>query len=237
MAGGLNAKQAIHSAADTGLVALARKGDEPAIRELIRRNNQRLFRVARAVLRNDAEAEDVVQETYVRAFTRLQTFEDRAAFSTWLTRIALNEAFARLRRRRRAARLDSELEAGMGLIIDFPYQRAAAADPERLAARAEIRRLLEEAIDELPDDFRLVFVLRCVEQLSGEETASLLGVPEETVKTRLHRAKARLRQALRQRLVGALEDAFPFAGARCERLCAAVLGRLGLAEPPPGPST
>lgn len=222
---------------DAELVRLARAGSAGAFRAIMQRHNRRLFRVVRSVLKDDAEAEDALQDAYLQAFANLDGFRGAAGLSTWLTRIALNEAFARLRRRRRAARLDSELEAGMGLIIDFPYQRAAAADPERLAARAEIRRLLEEAIDELPDDFRLVFVLRCVEQLSGEETASLLGVPEETVKTRLHRAKARLRQALRQRLVGALEDAFPFAGARCERLCAAVLGRLGLAEPPPGPST
>jgi RNA polymerase sigma-70 factor (ECF subfamily) len=200
----------------------------------MQRHNRRLFRVVRSVVKDEAEAEDALQDAYLQAFAKLDGYRGEAALATWLTRIALNEAFARLRRRRRADALNHEIEAGMGLIIDFPFQRTAAADPERLAAGAEIRRLLERAIDELPDAFRTVFVLRCVEQLSVEETAAALGVPEETVKTRLHRARAKLQSTIHRQLAGALDDAFPFGGARCARVCAAVLRRLGFVEPPPG---
>lgn len=197
------------------------------------RHNRRLFRAVRSVLKDEAEAEDALQEAYLHAFAGLDGYRGEAGLSTWLTRIALNEAFARLRRSRRAAALSDEIEAGMGLIIDFPFQRAAA-DPERLAARTEIRRLIEQAIDDLPEAFRTVFVMRCVEQLSVEETAAALGLAPETVKTRLHRARARLQAAIDRQLAGALDDAFPFAGARCARLCANVLRRLGFDDPPPG---
>jgi RNA polymerase sigma-70 factor (ECF subfamily) len=229
MAGGLNAKQAIHSAADTGLVALARKGDEPAIRELIRRNNQRLFRVARAVLRNDAEAEDVVQETYVRAFTRLQTFEDRAAFSTWLTRIALNEAIGRKRRQRPTEDIDAvETAQGAGAeLIPFPGA-AAPMNPETMAARGELGALLEEMIDALPEPFRVVFVLREVEELSTEEVASFLDIKAATVKTRLFRAKRLLREAMEARFASGFAAVYPFDGARCARLADRVVARLNL---------
>ena len=228
------ATTALDGAGDDELVRFARNGSAAAFRAIMERHNRRLFRAVRSVLKDEAEAEDALQDAYMQAFTNLDGYRGEAALSTWLTRIALNEAFARLRRRRRADALNDEIEAGMGLVIDFPFQRTAAGDPERLAAGAEIRRLLESAIDDLPDAFRTVFVLRCVEQLTVEETAAALGVPEETVKTRLHRSRGKLQAALRRQLADALDGAFPFGGARCARVCAAVLGRLGYAEPPPG---
>lgn len=228
------AAAALNGAGDAELVRFARSGSPAAFRAIMERHNRRLFRAVRSVLKDDAEAEDALQDAYLQAFAGLDGFRGEAELSTWLMRIALNEAFARLRRRRRADALSEEIEAGMGVIVDFPFQRTAAADPERLAAGTEIRRLLERAIDELPDAFRTVFVLRCVEQLSVEETAAALGVPEETVKTRLHRSRGKLQSALRRQLADVLDDAFPFGGARCARVCAAVLRRLGYSEPPPG---
>jgi RNA polymerase sigma-70 factor (ECF subfamily) len=224
----------LNDAGDVELARYACAGSAAAFRAIMERHNRRLFRVVRSVLKDEVEAEDALQEAYLQAFAKLDGYRGEAGLSTWLTRIALNEAFARLRRRRRAAALNDEIEASMGLIIDFPFQRTAAADPERLAARTEIRGLLERAIDDLPDAFRTVFVLRCVEQLSVEETAAALGVPEETVKTRLHRARSRLQATIDRQLADALDDAFPFGGARCARVCAAVLRRLGFVEPPPG---
>jgi RNA polymerase sigma-70 factor (ECF subfamily) len=228
------ARKALDGTGDAELVRFARDGSAAAFRAIMERHNRRLFRAVRSVLKDEAEAEDALQDAYLQAFTNLDGFRGEAELSTWLMRIALNEAFGRLRRGRRASALNDQIEAGMGVIVDFPFQRTAAADPERLAAGSEIRRLLESAIDELPDAFRTVFVLRCVEQLSVEETAAALGVPEETVKTRLHRARGRLQATIHRQLAGSLDGAFPFGGARCARVSAAVLRRLGYAEPPPG---
>ena len=223
--------------ADDELVLLARSGEATAFREIMRRNNRRLFRTARSVLRDDAEAEDVVQEAYVRAFRGLAGFRGDAGLSTWLTRIALNEALGRLRRRRATVGLEAievAQEGGGARILMFPTAQADG-DPESAAARREIRRLLEEAIDGLPEAFRLVLVARDVDGMGVEEAAQVLGVRPETVRTRLHRARRLLRAALDERLGGALPGAFPFDGARCERLTEAVLTRLGLAAPaPPG---
>lgn len=181
---------------EQALVARARQGDEAAIRLLIKANNQRLFRVARGVLRNDGEAEDVVQASYMRAFTRLNGFRGESRFSTWLTRIALNEALGRVRRRRAITgleALDGEAEAGLA---PFPLSLVPlSADSE--ASRTEMRHLLEHAIDELPEAFRLVVILRDVEGLSTAEAAGQLGIRPETVKTRLHRARQLLRQGHR----------------------------------------
>jgi RNA polymerase sigma-70 factor (ECF subfamily) len=208
------------------LLKAARSGDETAIRAIIQRNNQRLFRAARSVLRNDAEAEDVVQETYVRAFTRLAEFEGRSALSTWLTRIALNEALGRLRRRRTTG-LDLLEAGGAGgaELIPFPGS-PPPANPESETARGEMKALLEELVDGLPVDFRTVFVLRAVEELSTEETAVYLGIRPETVKTRLHRARRLLRAALQERLSPAFADIFPFDGERCAQMAERVLARL-----------
>ncbi|HEX5078870.1 MAG TPA: RNA polymerase sigma factor [Geminicoccaceae bacterium] len=213
---------------DQALVALARRGDEGAVRVLIQRHNQRLFRVARSVVRSDAEAEDVVQETYVRAFTNLDSFRGEALLSTWLTRIALNEALGRLRRHRpttELAELDAASDRSEGRLIMFPSSLLPAG-PEAEAARSQVRQLLEDAVDRLPDSFRTTFILRDVEGLSIEETAAQLSVRPETVKTRLHRARKLMRAAIEQRLAASLSDLFPFDGVRCARMADRVVESL-----------
>lgn len=214
------------SLSDQELVDLARKRDEGAVRAITRRFNRRLYRVARAILRNDSEAEDVVQETYVRAFTGLDHFRGDAAIGTWLTRIAMNEALGRLRRQRPTVDIDSLGEQLVQAeIIQFPTS-AGGDDPERKMAQSEIRHILERAIDELPDNFRTVFVARLVEGMNVEETAQLLDLRVETVKTRLHRARSLLRDALEKELGPALTETFPFGGRRCERMTETIVQRL-----------
>lgn len=215
---------------ETALIERARIGDEGAIRALVQRNNRRLYRIVRAVLGNDMDAEDAVQDAYLRAFTHLDTFRGEAAFDTWLTRIALNEAFQRLRRPGRTVSLPdgalgSPRDVGGGEIIAFPGP-PAATDPEREAARRQLREVLEAAVDCLPPWLRVVFVLRDVEELSTAETAAQLGVKEATVKTRLHRARRLLRSSLDTDIATALTGAFPFAGARCARMAEQVAERL-----------
>jgi RNA polymerase sigma-70 factor (ECF subfamily) len=213
---------------DQALVALALQRDDAAFRLIMQRHNQRLYRVARGVLGDDTEAEDVVQEAYVSAFTHLGDFRGDARLSTWLTRITLNEALGRVRQRRTTVDLkdiESINEQGEARVIFLPSVRQES-DPEASAARAEVRRLLERAVDGLPDPFRIVFVLRDVEEMSVEETACHLGVRPETVRSRLHRARRLLRQALDDTLAAALIDTFPFAGLRCARITDAVLERL-----------
>ncbi|HYD86723.1 MAG TPA: RNA polymerase sigma factor [Vitreimonas sp.] len=209
------------------LVRRARDGERDAFRAIMRRGNQRLFRTARALMRDEAEAEDVVQEAYVRAFTHLGDFRGESSIFTWLTRIALNEANGRLRRRKDVVDVDA-IEAaqnGGGHVIMFPNADPAAT-PEADVARAQVRRLIEAEIDELPEAFRLVFIMRDVEECSIAETAACLDIREETVKTRLHRARRMLRAALSERLAATLTDAFPFLGARCDRITETVLARL-----------
>jgi RNA polymerase sigma-70 factor, ECF subfamily len=165
----------------------------------------------------------------VKAFRALGTFREEAALGTWLTRIVINEAQGRLRGRRETMPLTELDDNTMGQIIQFPGG-ALSVDPERQAAIGEIRALLEGAIDALPVPFREVFILRLVEGLSTEETALVLSIEPATVKTRLHRARMRLRQGLQDQLAPALTDTFPFAGERCQRLTRAVLRRLGLSS-------
>jgi RNA polymerase sigma-70 factor, ECF subfamily len=214
---------------DRALVALALQRDDAAVRQIMQRHNRRLYRVARGVLGDDAEAEDVVQEAYIRAFTHMESFRGDARLSTWLTRIAINEALGRLRQRRPTADLD-EIDAmdeqGEARVIFLPSARQD--NPESSVARSDVRRLLERAVDQLPDPFRAVFVMRDIEEMSVEETASQLGLRPETVKTRLHRARRLLRQALNETLASTLVDAFPFAGTRCAHMTDAVLSRLGV---------
>jgi RNA polymerase sigma factor (sigma-70 family) len=210
------------------VVASAKAGDHEAFRAIMQRHNQRLFRVARGLMRDDADAEDVLQEAYVRAFAHIESFRGEAAIATWLTRIVINEARTRLRSRKPTVELEAveaAQEAGAQL-INFPGR--ATSDPEADVAKAQIRRLLEGAVDELPETFRVVFILRDVEGLSIEDTAAQLGIKAETVKTRLHRARRLLRQALHSQLETVLTGAFPFLGARCERITNAVLSRLRL---------
>src|SRR6266849_1976981 len=209
---------------DAELVELARQRDSGAFRVIMRRHNRRLYRVARAVTRDDSEAEDVVQEAYLQAFTNLGKFRGDSSLATWLTRIALNEALGRLRRRRPTVEL-STLDAenqNDAHVIQFPLM-TSNCDPERAVAQREIRRLMERAIDDLPETFRIVFVMREIEELSVEETAGFLGLPQATVKTRLHRARRLLRQALDEQLAPALADAFPFDGMRCTKMADSVL--------------
>ncbi len=209
--------------ADEGVALLAqvRAGSEVAVRALVKQNNRRLYRAARAIVRDDAEAEDVVQETYVRAFSALDGFEERSSVSTWLTRIAVNEALGRLRRRRPfedLSVLDTVPTAQGANVISFPTPPGTPANPESASARTQVRAMLERAIAELPEAFRAVFMLRDVEQASIAETADLLSIKPETVKTRLHRARALVRESLQGQLGLGFTDLFPFDGARCDRL-------------------
>ena len=216
---------------DAALAALACAGQRDAFRHIMQRCNQRLFRIARGVTGDDAEAEDVVQEAYTHAFEKLHAFRGEASLLTWLTRIVLNEAYGRLRRRRPTVDV-AAIEAAQsehGRVLAFP-SRYGGEDPAAGAARAQIRGLIEHAVDALPEDFRMVFMLREIEQCSVEETARMLDLRTETVKTRLHRARRLLRAALQDSLAASLGDAFPFLGARCERMTEAVLARM-----PPSP--
>ncbi|PDT34807.1 RNA polymerase subunit sigma [Rhizobium sp. M10] len=218
----------ISTLSDVDLVSLAKTSDESAIRALVQRHNRRLFRTARAVIRNDAEAEDVVQAAYVKAFTNLAAFRGEAELSTWLTRIALNEALGRVRARKNTTGLeeiDMQTTSPGGQLLQFPSS-LPAADPETELSRSQARHLLENAVDELPDDFRAVFVLRDVEGMSTEETASYLGIRPETAKTRLHRARRLMRQSIEKRLSGAFSALFPFDGARCAFMADRVIAAL-----------
>lgn len=220
-------RQALDALGEAELVRLAQAGDGDAFRVIMQRGHQRLFRVARGVVRDDAEAEDVLQEAWVRAFAAIGSFRAEAGIMTWLTRIVLNEARGRLRRRRPTVGLEAveAAQAEAGQVIRFPGSFGTAS-PEADAARAQMRGLIEQAVDELPEAFRVVFILRDIEACSIEETAATLGVRPETVKTRLHRARRLLREALDAQLASAMGDAFPFLGPRCERITAAVLARL-----------
>jgi RNA polymerase sigma-70 factor (ECF subfamily) len=211
---------------DSQLAERVTAQDPDAFRVVMRRHNQRLFRVARAILKDDAEAEDAVQEGYLLAYRSMGSFRGEAKLSTWLVRIVANEAIARLRKRSRRAEV---------IPIDGRVPEEAVEDdmdeshperPERAALRAETRRLLEARIDALPEAFRAVFVLRAVEELSVEETAAALGLREATVRSRFFRAKALLRGELSKELDLALGEIFAFAGERCDRLSAGVLARL-----------
>lgn len=215
-------------AADAELVARAQARDEAAVRLIMQANNRRLYRIARGILRNDSEAEDVVQETYFRAFTHLDQFRGDSSLATWLARIAMNEALGRLRRQRPSVDVDS-LAPGVleAQIIQFPLS-APLDDPEKTMAQREIQHVVEHAIDELPEAFRIVFITRVIEGMNVEETADILGLKPETVKTRLHRARAMLRDNVEKKIGPVVMEAFPFAGKRCERLTDAVLKRLGL---------
>ena len=213
--------------ADADLVRRARNRDEAAFRLIMQANNRRLYRLARGILRNDSEAEDVVQETYVQAFTHLADFRGESSLATWLGRIAINEALGRLRRQRPGVDWTS-LPAGTleAQIIQFPLP-GASEDPEKSMAQREIQQVVEHAIDELPDAFRIVFITRVIEGMNVEETAEILALKPETVKTRLHRARAMLRDNVEKKIGPVVMEAFPFAGRRCERLTEAVLKRLG----------
>jgi RNA polymerase sigma-70 factor (ECF subfamily) len=210
---------------DDELIAAAQKNDEAAIRSLIRRHNRMLFRLARSILKTDDEAEDAVQAAYVRAFTQLASFRGDARLSTWLGRIVVNEALGRIRQQRPVAGLEIVECINSGQVVPFPL-RDASADPEQTMTLQQTRRILERAIDALPNPFRIVLVARLVEEMSVQETASLLGIRTETVKTRLHRARALLRVALEKEMGPILPDVFTFGGARCQRIADRVVAQL-----------
>jgi RNA polymerase sigma-70 factor (ECF subfamily) len=214
---------------DVELVERARARDASAFRTIMKTHNQRLYRLARGIVRNDSEAEDIVQEGYVRAFSHLDGFRGDSSLATWLSRIVINEALGRMRKKRRSVEVPESSRQPEATIIQFPVN-VSNDDPERTMAQRQILNLVERATDNLPDVYRTVFVARVIEGLNIDETSELLGVKPETVKTRLHRARQLVRKELDAQIGPVLLDAFPFAGRRCERLTVAVLGRLGLSE-------
>jgi RNA polymerase sigma-70 factor, ECF subfamily len=205
---------------DEEVVKRVLAGEKALYEIVIRRYNQRLYRVARSILRDDAEAEDVMQEAYVRAYEHLSQFAGEARFSTWLTKIAVYEALGRVRRRGRTEDLDADVHT-------MDKVRSATRDPERQAYDRELRFVLERAIDALPEIYRLVFTLRMVEGLTVAETAGCLEIGVEAVKTRLHRARSLLRRDLEQRAGVVTAQVFPFHLARCDRVVDAVFRRIG----------
>jgi len=212
------------SMTDELLIRLVRAGDREAFRAIMQRCNQRLFRVARAVVGNDDEAEDVVQEAYLKAYAGIRDFRGEASLATWLTAITLNEARGRLRMRHPTTDIDAMDETR---VISFPGL-TEAADPEEEAARSGARRLLERAIDNLPGEFRIVFMLREIEGCSVEETVEQSGLNPQTVRTRLFRARRLLRAELEKTISSGMNGVFPFLGPRCARVTERVLARLAL---------
>ncbi|HYK35084.1 RNA polymerase sigma factor [Alloacidobacterium sp.] len=207
---------------DQEVIERVKAGDTALYEIIMRRYNQRLYRVARAILRDDAEAEDVLQDAYVRAYQHLHQFAGTALFSTWLTRIAVHEALRRLRLRKRNEQLEGtefDEEDSMSIAESSP-------DPEQRASIAEAGQLLEEAVLALPEQYRPVVMMRDVEELSTSETAAALYLTEQNVKVRLHRGRAMIRNWLFTRVGGNAKQAFPFMGARCDRVVLGVFARL-----------
>ena len=211
---------------DLSIVHRVVAGDRSAFELLMRRHNRRLYRLARATLRNDAEAEDALQDAYLSAFRSIGQFHGDSALLTWLSRLVLNECFARLRRETRRQNVIPMVAPGTHADIDL-MKADDSNSPDRAAARAELRALLERKLDELPDVFRVVFVLRSVEELSIEETAQCLAIPEATVRSRHFRARNLLRESLSQEMDLIERDMFEFGGAHCDRIVANVLARIG----------
>jgi RNA polymerase sigma-70 factor (ECF subfamily) len=219
---------------DAELVRHACEGSASALRLIVRRHNQRLYRVARAIVRDDTEAEDVMQEAYLSAFRHLAQFHADASLATWLTRIVVNKATDRRQRAGIMLPLDALDKFERSDVAAMPHL-ASECDPERTTARSQVRDLLESAIDNLPEPFRVVFVMRMVEQLDVRETAYSLGIPEETVKTRLHRAKKLMREQLQTTLASVFTDTFPFQDPRCATFTDALLARLAGGGEPASP--
>jgi RNA polymerase sigma-70 factor (ECF subfamily) len=218
---------------DAALAQRIAGGDLEPFERIMRRHNRMLYRAARSILRDDAEAQDCLQSAYLAAYQSIGTFAGRAKLSTWLARIVINEA---LGRKRRAARRGVVVPLDGGAHAETCAPVALTSDtpgPETEAMRHELGSLIERRVDALPEAFRTVFVLRALEELSVEEAAALLDIPEATVRTRYFRARSLLRESLAREVDTALDGAFAFAGARCDRIVAAVLDRLGARSPPP----
>jgi RNA polymerase sigma-70 factor (ECF subfamily) len=214
---------------DEQVVDRVRAGETALYEIIMRRYNQRLYRVARAIVRDDGEAEDVMQSAYLHAYEHLGQFAHRAPFAAWLTRIAVHEALHRLRKRGRVDQLDDfgmDGSVGENMVETSP-------DPEQLTSRAELRELLEEAILELPAQYRAVLMLRDVEELSTAETADALSLTEENVKVRLHRGHGMVRAWLLARVGANAKEAFPFMGVRCDRVVQNVFAKLSLSSSGP----
>ena len=207
---------------DDEVIGRVKSGEVELYEIIMRRYNQRLYRVVISILRDAAETEDVIQDAYVRAYEHLSQFEGRAAFSTWLTRIAVHEALARLRKRERIQQLDTNQDEGE--ISVNPV--SPALDPEQTVSKAELSGMLEEAVLALPEQYRTVLIMRDVEEMSTSETAAALSLSEENVKVRLHRGRAMVRRELFARVGATAKNAFPFLGARCDRMVARVFERL-----------
>ena len=219
---GILEKAKAESWTDEEVVARVRAGETALYEIIMRRYNQRLYRVARAILREDGEAEDVMQDAYVRAYENLSQFAGRAPFSAWLTRIAVHEALHRAQKRGRLDQWDDAVMESSPAV----NMETSNPNPEQVTTRAELRELLEEAILELPQQYRAVLMLRDVEELSTSETADALGLTEENVKVRLHRGHGMLRTWLLSRVGANPHTAFPFMGARCDRVVEGVFAKL-----------
>jgi RNA polymerase sigma-70 factor (ECF subfamily) len=224
------AKQITYPTNDTQQVQRALAREAGAFRAIMQTHNQRLYRIARSILRNNADAEHAVQEAYVSAFTNLASYRGEGSLKRWLSRIVINESLGRMRQRHSTIDLATlEQQQSEAQIIQFP-QSTPNDDPERTMAQRQIIHLVEQATDNLPEAFRLVFVARVIEGMSIEETSELLGIKPETIKTRLHRARQLVRDQLEKEIGPVLTDAFPFAGRRCERMTETVMKRLGFSD-------
>jgi RNA polymerase sigma-70 factor (ECF subfamily) len=210
---------------DPSIVRRVAAGDRSAFELLMRRYNRRLYRLARAALRDPTEAEDALQEAYLSAYRLMGQFRGEAALSSWLSRLVLNECLGRLRRSARRHNLVPIMSSDSEIDINGMASRDSDL-PDKVLGRAQMRMLLEQKLDALPESFRVVFVLRSVEELSVEDTAQSLGIPEETVRSRHFRARSLLRESLAQELDLAERDVFEFGGAHCDRIVAKVLTRL-----------
>ena len=214
--------------ADEDVVARVLAGETELYEIIMRRYNQRLYRITRAILRNSDEAEDVVQDAYVRAYEHLHQFLGRSRFSTWLTRIAVHEALSRAQKRNRSQELEAMIPQEQDAALTEP-----SSSPEQQASRTEMERLLEEAILTLPEQFRIVLMMRDIEEMSTAEAALALELSEDNVKVRLHRARILLRDELVARASASRSRIFPFMGARCDRVVRGVLARISNRESDP----
>jgi RNA polymerase sigma-70 factor, ECF subfamily len=219
-------------ASDGELLELARQGHPDAFGTLVRRHDRYLYRVARSVLRDDDEAEDVVQQTYLQAYINFVDFRGEANLRTWLTRIAVNDALSRRRRQRSTVELSQLDTAQERARSDSLLSSLTNSTPEHEAARSQIREILERAIDDLPPAFRIVLIMRDVEDASVDETANVLGIKSETVRTRLHRARRMLRESLGEQFAAILKDVFPFERPRCDALILKLLIEIGSIRKP-----
>jgi RNA polymerase sigma-70 factor (ECF subfamily) len=214
---------------DAELAQRMSAGDTVTLERVMRRYNQSLYRAARSILKNEQDAEEAVQDAYLKGYRNIGQFHGQAKLSTWLTRIVINEALVRQRKHRRRAAIipiDADAAVDSPTAEDSPMPKVTSASPERDAERAEVRRLIERNIDKLPDAFRCVFVLRALEEMTVEETASCLDIAEATVRSRYFRARGLMREAIAREIDLNHEDAFSFAGTRCDRIVAGVMARL-----------